>query len=160
MNPKLLAIIFAFLAACGSSGSVTPTTQPSDGSDKKLESITCTFSFVARAGGPGREETLAVDAGQDSQEDRDSVRFGQMRARISYFDDGFESPAFNVVVRSPGHKEDITARLYQLERMSDEPSAPAKRPDNEFVGGHGFTGLGYVFDPDSKAELQYWCEAS
>lgn len=88
------------------------------------------------------------------------MRFGQMRARISYFDDGFESPAFNVVVRSPGHKEDITARLYQLERMSDEPSAPAKRPESEFVGGHGFTGLGYVFDPDSKAELQYWCEAS
>jgi hypothetical protein len=158
VNPKGLAVIFAILGACGSSGSVTPTAQPSDGSAEKLESISCTFSYVPRAGREGRQETLSVETEQGSQ--GQAVRFGQMVARISYFDDGFESPAFNVVVRSPGHKEDITARLYQLERTSDEPSAPAKRPENEFVGGHGFTGLGYVFDPDSKAELQYWCEAS
>lgn len=31
---------------------------------------------------------------------------------------------------------------------------------NQFLGGHGFTGLTYAYDPVSGAELQYWCEAA
>ncbi|HUV93017.1 MAG TPA: hypothetical protein VMV80_08020 [Anaerolineales bacterium] len=30
-------------------------------------------------------------------------------------------------------------------------------PQNQFIGGHGFTGLNYSYQPDSGAELQYWC---
>jgi hypothetical protein len=29
---------------------------------------------------------------------------------------------------------------------------------NQFIGGHGFTGLVYVYHPSSDAELQYFCE--
>ncbi len=39
--------------------------------------------------------------------------------------------------------------LYQL--------PPDSGPQNQFGGGHGFTGLNYSYAPDSTAELQYWC---
>jgi hypothetical protein len=42
-------------------------------------------------------------------------------------------------------------QLYQLPLDSG--------PDNQFVGGHGFTGLNYTYHPASAAELQFWCEA-
>lgn len=45
----------------------------------------------------------------------------------------------------------LSVQLYQL--------AVDEGPTNQFVGGHGFTGLNYVYDPVSGAELQYWCEA-
>jgi len=82
-----------------------------------------------------------------------------MNVRIRYFDDGFDSPAFNVIVKSTGKKEDIEARLYQFERTGDQQDAGPRRPENEFAGGHGFTGLTYVFDPDSPADVQYFCVA-
>ena len=43
------------------------------------------------------------------------------------------------------------SQLYQLPLDSG--------PSNQFVGGHGFTGLNYSYHPDSSAELQFWCEA-
>ena len=155
---RLLVLVPVALVACGSpSAGITPTAQQSSSGDE-LQRIDCQVAYnPART---GKSATLTVPVGQDgAQQHTDSVRFRQMAMRISYFDDGFETPAFNAVVKSTGAMEDISARLYQLERVSDEQGAPAKRPDNEFVGGHGFTGLAYEFDPDSRAEIQYWCEA-
>lgn len=45
--------------------------------------------------------------------------------------------------------DELMAVLYQM------PTTEA--PRNQFSGGHGFTGLGYVYHPTSRAELQYWC---
>jgi hypothetical protein len=28
---------------------------------------------------------------------------------------------------------------------------------DQFIGGHGFTGLAYVFHPASGGEIQYFC---
>ena len=154
MKATLAATVFVALASCGgSSQGVMPTAQPSEGGEA-MERIDCHVSYNPQR--TGRSADLSV-ATQRIDEDR--VRFNEMSVRIRYFDDGFESPAFNVITKSTGKKEDISARLYQFQRTSDEPRAPAKRPENEFVGGHGFTGLAYEFDPDSKAELQFWCEA-
>lgn len=33
-------------------------------------------------------------------------------------------------------------------------------PQNQFIGGHGFTGLNYSYTPNSSAELQFWCEVN
>lgn len=153
LTPVCLAL-FA-LVACGSpSTGIAPGAQPT-GSDEQLERIDCHVAYNPQR--PGRTVDLSVAAAEGRQSDR--VRFRQMTMRITYFDDGFESPAFNAIVKSTGEKEAISARLYQFERTGGQESAPPKRPANEFVGGHGFTGLAYEFDPDSSAELQYYCEA-
>ena len=46
----------------------------------------------------------------------------------------------------------LSRTLYQLSRQQ-----PLQ---NQFDGGHGFTGLVYVRAPTSAAELQYWCTAN
>ena len=157
MKRLLLLIVPLALTACGSpSAGITPAAQPSS-SGQELQRIDCqVFYNPARN---GRSETLSVPANDGEWQHKDSARFREMSVRISYFDDGFESPVFNVVTKSTGAKEDISARLYQLERVSEQEGGPAKRPENEFVVGQGFTGLAYEFDPDSRAEIQYYCEA-
>jgi hypothetical protein len=59
--------------------------------------------------------------------------------------------ALRVWVTPTGTDDAIVTHLYQL------PSEEG--PIDQFVGGHGFTGLNYAYDPVSGAELQYWCEA-
>jgi hypothetical protein len=163
MKLSLGVVLFAFLVACGNPtvGSA-PAAQPS-GSGEELQRIECTIAYRGNPTSPGREERLTVEAQRDGQIHKDSVRFRKMSAGIRYFDDGYESPVFNVIVRSKA-EGDITAKAYQLGRVGDQggpdsPGGAAKKPENEFVGGHGFTGLGYVFDQFSKAEIQYFCEA-
>ncbi len=46
----------------------------------------------------------------------------------------------------------LSATFYQL------PSDSGTQ--NQFIGGYGFTGLNYSYQPDSGAELQYWCAAT
>ena len=43
------------------------------------------------------------------------------------------------------------SQLFQLELNNG--------PQNQFVGGHGFTGLHYSYHPISGSETQYWCES-
>jgi hypothetical protein len=57
--------------------------------------------------------------------------------------------ALRLWVTAAGLTEPLTSQLYQLPQDSG--------PVDQFSGGHGFTGLNYVYHPDSGAELQYWC---
>jgi hypothetical protein len=43
-------------------------------------------------------------------------------------------------------RKTITSLLYQF----------GDKPDNRFAGGHGFTGLHYIYHPETEAELQFW----
>ena len=65
-------------------------------------------------------------------------------------DDG--ERALRLWVTAAGLTEPLTSHLYQLPQDSG--------PMDQFVGGHGFTGLIYVYHPTSGAELQFWCEAA
>lgn len=94
----------------------------------------------------------------------DSVRFDdeQSTQSIPYiylefhaeYQPGFEDNerSLRVWVTPTASQKVLAVQLYQL--PADEG------PVDQFVGGHGFTGLNYVYDPASGAELQYWCEAS
>ncbi len=62
-------------------------------------------------------------------------------------DDG--ERALRLWVTAAGLAEPLTSHLYQLPQDSG--------PNDQFVGGHGFTGLNYVYHPNSGAELQFWC---
>ncbi|HEY0628086.1 MAG TPA: hypothetical protein VGD23_02040 [Sphingomicrobium sp.] len=78
-----------------------------------------------------------------------SVNSGAFRFRVLYWDDPYEGRALTTYVYSESTKKLIEKSLFQLDRQ--------KGPVNQFSGGHGFTGLRYVYAPDSAAELQYFC---
>ena len=80
-----------------------------------------------------------------------SVTSGAFRFRVLYWDDRYEGRTLIAYVYSTSTGKLIEETLFQLDRQ--------KGPLNQFVGGHGFTGLHYVYAPDSAAELQYWCSA-
>lgn len=57
--------------------------------------------------------------------------------------------ALSTVAKVNGSDDVLIATLYQL---------PTGQPlQNQFVGDHGFTGLTFVYHPESQAELQFWC---
>ena len=55
--------------------------------------------------------------------------------------------SLTVAIYEKSTKRLISSRLYQF--------GPDLR--NQFHGGHGFTGLNYVYHSKSKGELQFWC---
>jgi hypothetical protein len=59
--------------------------------------------------------------------------------------------ALRLWVTPTGEEDVLVSQLFQLPEDSG--------PEDQFEGGHGFTGLNYAYDPVSGAELQYWCEA-
>ena len=101
------------------------------------------------------EQTLNLS----STENRKSVDLGDLRFAAIYFDGEFrpgsstsfpgEGRSLKVSVSSIEDDREVTSQLYQLSKT--EP------PQNEFHGGHGFTGLSYAYHPTSPSELQYWC---
>jgi hypothetical protein len=78
-----------------------------------------------------------------------SVRSGAFRFRVLYSNDGYEGRSIVTYVYSTSTGKLIERSLFQLHRD--------KAPVHQFIGGHGFTGLHYVYAPDSPAELQYFC---
>lgn len=77
-----------------------------------------------------------------------SVSSGAFRFRVLYLEDRYESPALITYVYSESTKKLIEQSLFQFDAQ--------QRPVNQFTG-FGFTGLHYVYAPDSAAELQYFC---
>lgn len=58
-----------------------------------------------------------------------------------------DTNSLTVAIYEKSTKRLISSRLFQF--------GPGLR--NQFHGGHGFTGLNYVYHSKSKAELQFWC---
>lgn len=78
-----------------------------------------------------------------------SVRAGPFRFRAVYYEDRYESSSLSTYVYSNATGRQIEHSLFQF--------GSPRRLVNQFAGGHGFTGLRYVSDPGSAAELQYFC---
>jgi len=64
--------------------------------------------------------------------------------------DEFEGQSLSIAISNMQNQQELSRSLYQIDQ--------AKGLANQFIGGHGFTGLIYVFHPSSDAELQYFCE--
>jgi len=81
-----------------------------------------------------------------------AATLGDFRFTVLYTSDDFEGRSLLTRIEDGSGSEPhaIERRLFQLGDDS---------PQNEFVGGHGFTGLSYVYHPTSGAELQYMCQA-
>lgn len=144
---RYFVFLIVLLSACGGAETAVP----------KAETISCTAAYRASvAQGIEREETILF-SDTDSEQ---SIVFSDMVFHAAYsageadnernmrvwVTGGGETPAPSEAETAVYH-----ATLYQLPLNSG--------PQNQFVGGHGFTGLTYSYQPESGAELQFWCEA-
>jgi hypothetical protein len=77
--------------------------------------------------------------------------FGDWVAQVSYSDDEFEGRGVSISA-NPTEGQGGTSVLYQIDRETP--------PQNEFLGGHGFTGLHYVRHPSGGQTFQFFCTAS
>jgi len=92
-----------------------------------------------------QESIISLGPENDSQ----SAAFDDLTYSAQYMDDAGEGPSLSLVVSDRRTEKEIARQLYQIDR--------SKGLANQFIGGHGFTGLNYVFHPTSPAELQYFC---
>ena len=80
---------------------------------------------------------------------QETLPFVDMSFETRLRDDQFEGRALYIAVTNLDTGDEISRQLFQFD--------PQNPPENQFIGGHGFTGLNYVFHPDSSAEMQYFC---
>lgn len=118
------------------------------GSSQQVEpaSITCHVFYRNSSAEPlGPESAITLS----QHNDRESARFEQLDFSAHYQDDQFEGRSLFITVSAEDTGQQLNGQLYQMDRQLGIR--------NQFVGGHGFTGLVYVYHPESRAELQYFC---
>lgn len=137
----------------------TPATPPTRHDSQPLLEIRCHAAYRSSNTRPiEQERSLALPTTTDSAQVTERARFDRLTLVVNYYDDKAESPALTVRAKSVRPRRLLTSDLYQMDRLEDGDTVA--RPSADFAGGHSFTGLGYAFDPTSRAELQYWCTAS
>ena len=120
-----------------------------DGGTERVQMVVdCSFSYA----GVGQSVRLIANNPQGAGESiklsfGNSLEFSGM-----YTDDEFEGRSLAVSVSTDMGATLVTTTLYQMD--------PTRFPANEFWGDHGFTGLGYVRDPENGETLQYACFAA
>ena len=143
MKQRTFTIIFALLAAILIGGCADATV-----STPKAEQIICHTAIRSSTSRPiEREDTLVFSDADERQE----LAYQDLVFSAQYDSGELDRErALRLAVTTVGDSEPILVQLYQLPMDSG--------PQNQFVGGHGFTGLGYVTHPAGEAELQFWCE--
>ena len=139
-----LAAVILVGTACGEE---TAAPVPATGEIVSL-TVDCTTSYREQ-GSRFSKEVLNLSMAKP----RATADFGDLRFDATYFsgERSGEGRSLRVAVLTAGTGEELSSQLYQMSKT--------ERPQNEFVGGHGFTGLAYAFHPTSRSELQYWCVA-
>lgn len=112
--------------------------------------ITCTAQMRPSSGSAAGEESasVTVDRVDSLAVEPAELELGEFRFAASYVGEAPEGRSVVVTVSSPSD-EVIVRELYQF--------ADGAALRNEFAGGHGFTGLRYVYS--QGAELQFFCAA-
>ena len=115
----------------------------------KGEGIVCNTAYRSSVGVPIEREESVRFGDEDGQE---TVTFADLAFHAQYGSGQMNRErALRLWVSEPGETAELISQLYQLPLDSG--------PLNQFVGGHGFSGLNYVHHPESGAELQFWCTA-
>jgi hypothetical protein len=79
------------------------------------------------------------------------AEYADMVFDAQFNDDPGEGPSLVISITTREGGDQILRQLYQIDREEGI--------QNQFIGGHGFTGLIYVYHPASTAEMQYFCRA-
>lgn len=128
---------------------VLPALACSSGGGERASAIVCTTAY--------RVSTSEALTGEDSvslpdEDGTQAIPYIYLEFHAQYWAGRVDGErALRLWVTPTGEEDVIVSHLYQLERD--------RGPEDQFVGGHGFTGLNYAYDPMSGAELQYWCRA-
>ena len=137
---KLFLLMGFLLVSCGG---LAETAVP------RAASITCHTAYRSGVSRPIEREESLTFADEDAQQ---TITFSDLALHAQYGTGaGDQERALRLWVTAPGETAEYTSQLYQLPLDSG--------PANQFIGGHGFTGLNYVYHPQSGAELQFWCAA-
>jgi hypothetical protein len=133
----MLALFFLFLSSC-----TTPTAP-------RAKAIICHTAYRSGTGVPIEEEETVTF--EDSDADA-STPFSELTFHAAY-STGTSNRERSLRLWVTGNDSgmELFRQLYQLPLDSG--------PTDQFIGGHGFTGLNYAYHPQSGAELQYWCTA-
>lgn len=111
--------------------------------------VSCTVAYrsaVTEPLEPSREVTLM--AGES-----DNVELGDVTIAFDYSSSESEGASVRVDAFPAGSDAPLTRTLYQF--------IDGRPPTGDlFAGGHGFTGLSYVYPPGASSEAQFWCRAS
>lgn len=140
--PALLTGIVALMIGCSPSPVVTR------GQAVAPTNIECQAFYRSSLGEAPSDGTTIRLTTNNAHE---VVEFEKLALTAQYLDDQFEGRALVLSVTATDTGDQVMRQLYQIDGE--------KGLTNQFLGGHGFTGLGYVYHPTSPAELQYFCEA-
>jgi len=122
---------------------------PATGPQGDVAAIDCEayYRSSATSQGQAQSSTAIFELSPDKKEW--SEPFADMTLLAAYHDDEYEGRGLQIAVSDPGSGRQLASNLYQFQAD--------KFPTNQFEGGHGFTGLAYVYHPDSPSELQFFC---
>lgn len=140
MRKFIVLLIVFMLAACGDA---------SDNEVVKADTIVCTAAYRSSVSSPiVGEESLTFEEADAEQ----SLTFSDLVFHAAYdMGEGDNERSLRTWVTAIDESITYNSQLYQLPLDSG--------PANQFIGGHGFTGLNYTYHPTSAAELQFWCES-
>ena len=135
---KLWIGLIILLTACGGESMAVP----------KADALRCTVAYRSSIQvGIEREEQVEF-ATSDGQQ---RLVFDEATFHAAYDAGGPDNErSLRVWISNSDESIIYQTHLYQF--------AVDSGPQNQFVGGHGFTGLNYSYPADSSAELQFWCE--
>ena len=130
------------LAACTTSASPSPETA--------AHTIDCLVAYRPSVSvGFEREETVSLSAATPAQ----TLSFTDLVFHAQYWP-GNQPPnehGLRLWVTPADREKELVSQLYQFSLIDSVR--------NQFLGNHGFTGLSYVYHPESRAELQYTCKS-
>jgi len=135
-----LTLFFIPLVGCNTVGG------GSSGDISKASTIICEVFYRA---GPGDAMSPAPAIKFQSGSDQQYLVFDDMTFNAGFQDDEYEGRALYIAITGLDETDEISRQLYQFD--AEDP------PENQFIGGHGFTGLQYVFSPGSTGEIQHFC---
>jgi hypothetical protein len=124
----------------------SPST-PGDEGGALEGSINC-HAFYRAASGEALAEAPIMTLSMDG--DLEFIQFENMEFRVQFFADQFEGQSLSISITNMDNNTELNRYLYQLDQ--------SKGLSNQFIGGHGFTGLNYIFHPEGEAEMQFFCE--
>ena len=142
-TPRVALVLIAvsvFVLGC-SSGTGTK-----DGQGSAALDIECQ-AFYRPSVGQAPDDGTVISLGAHG--DSGTADYPDMAFDAYLNDDPGEGPALVISVTARDSGGQILRQLYQIDR--------AKGLHDQFVGGHGFTGLVYAYHPTSGAELQFFC---
>jgi len=142
---KVFALVGLIVVVVMLAGCAPPPTVETNNEASLPERIECQVYYRGEPGEQLDGKTITLDKGGPGG----GAKWDELIFNAVYSGDQYEGWTVVVSVSKPANGEQVARQLYQIDR--------AKGLRNQFVGGHGFTGLVYLYPLDSQAEMQYFC---